>query len=310
VIGPKNLLILGWLNHVNGYIPENFILKKAIVMKAVNKLSILLVGSLMLLAAFSPAFAFTSPLMAPGMVVVRSSDSSWSSTNWCGYAVTASQGSVTKVQGSWVVPSVIGSSTAYSSFWVGIDGFNSGTVEQIGTDSDISGGKPVYYAWFEFYPSPMSTITTLAIKPGDTISASVTYSGSSGSSGRGSFGRASSIFTVTISDGRTGKSFTTTGTVSNAAMSSAEWIAEAPSSYRGVLPLASFGTVNFGMDTTAVAGTCYATISGVNGKISSFGSAVQTITMVTNRGTATKASPSSLSTDGTSFSVTWKSAGP
>jgi hypothetical protein len=75
------------------------------------------------------------------------------------------------------------------------------------------------------------------------------------------------------------------------------------------LPLSNFGTVNFGLDNTAVAGTCYATISGVNGQISSFGTAVQQITMVTNKG-ATKASPSALSSDGTSFQVTWKSAGP
>ena len=38
-------------------------------MKAVNKLSILFVGSLMLLAAFSPALAMPTLSMAPGMVV-------------------------------------------------------------------------------------------------------------------------------------------------------------------------------------------------------------------------------------------------
>ena len=178
-------------------------------------------------------------------------------------------------------------------------------MEQIGTDSDISGGRAVYYAWFEFYPSPMYQITSLTVLPGDVMSASVTYTGSV----RGMFGRTSSTFTVTITDGRTGKSYTTTGTVANAAMSSAEWIAEAPSSTRGVLPLANFGKVNFGLDNTQVASTCYATISGVNGQISSFHSAVQQITMVTSRG-VTKAAPSALSTDGTSFSVSWASAGP
>ena len=119
------------------------------------------------------------------------------STNWSGYAVTASTSAVTKVQASWIVPTVKGTSTAYSSFWVGIDGFNSGTVEQIGTDSDISGGKAVYYAWFEFYPSPMYQISSLAVLPGDVMSASVTYSGTS----RGFFGRTNSVFTVTITDG-------------------------------------------------------------------------------------------------------------
>jgi Peptidase A4 family len=87
------------------------------------------------------------------------------------------------------VPAVTGSATAYSSFWVGIDGFNAGTVEQIGTDSDISRGSPLYYAWFEFYPSPMYQITSLSVRPGDVMSATVTYSGSI----RGSFGRVNSV---------------------------------------------------------------------------------------------------------------------
>jgi hypothetical protein len=188
---------------------------------------------------------------------------------------------------------------------VGIDGFNSGTVEQIGTDSDIKGGTAAYYAWYEFYPSAMVQISTVKISPSDVISATVTY-------------LTGSTFTVSITDTTTGTTFSTTGTVRNAARSSAEWIAEAPSSMRGVLPLANFGTVNFGQDTTLVSGTCYATIGGVTGYIGSFGSAVQTITMATSTYNfrthsytiVPKAVPSSLSSDGTSFSVTWKSAGP
>jgi hypothetical protein len=259
-----------------------------------------LVGSLMLLASLSPALAL-SPIMASGMCA-GGSGSSWYSTNWSGYAVTGSSGSVTYVQGSWKVPAVAGSrfTTAYSSFWVGIDGFSSSTVEQIGTDSDVQRGKPVYYAWYEFYPlEAMQTISGFIIKPGNIIDASVTY--------------ASSAFTLYIEDVNTSQSFSITESVANLgytpAMSSAEWIAEAPSSYFGVLPLANFGTVNFGYDSTRVTGTCYATVGGVLGSIGSFGAAVQEITMVSRRG-AVKALPTSLSGDGTSFSVAWKSAGP
>jgi hypothetical protein len=281
-------------------------------MKAVNKLSILFVGLLMLLAIFSQAFALTSSITAPNMVVARSDGSSWSSTNWSGYAVTGATGSVTSAYGSWKVPAVssgASGTTYYSAFWVGIDGFSSSTVEQVGTMSQITGTTASYYAWFEFYPSPMYQITSLSIKSGDAISANVVYTGSSGGSGRGFFGRQSSTFTVTIKDITTGKSYTTTGNVANAARSSVEYIAEAPSSYRGVLPLANFGTVNYGTDYTGVTATCYATVNGVNGPLGSFGSAVQQITMVTSKG-ATKASPSALSTDGSSFSVSWASAGP
>jgi hypothetical protein len=274
-------------------------------MKAINKLSILLVGSLMLLAAFTPTMATPTLSMGPRLAFAGGNSNPAYSTNWCGYAVTASNGAVSKVQGSWVVPAVTGTSTAYSSFWVGIDGYSSSTVEQIGTDSDISNGRPTYYAWYEFYPSPMYQIRALTIHPGDVMTAAVTYTGSI----RGMFGRTNSLFTVTITDTTTAKSYTTTGTVSNAARSSAEWIAEAPSSYRGVLPLANFGTANFGFDNTAVTGTCYATIGGTSGQISSFTSAVQQITMVTSK-SVTKASPTALSVDGTSFQVTWASAGP
>ncbi len=220
------------------------------------------------------------------------------STNWSGYAVTGSAGSVSRVKGSWVVPAIQGtcpSANQYSSHWVGIDGFNSGTVEQTGTDSDCQNGAPRYYAWYEFYPQPSFIISGIVVSPGDVMTAQVSRSGSH--------------FTVTVTDDTTGKSFSKTKTVSSAQASSAEWITEAPSSSGGILPLADFGTVSWGVDYTGVSGTNYATIGGVTGAIGSFGSNVQQITMVTASGTV-KASPSSLSTDGTSFTVTWSSAGP
>jgi hypothetical protein len=227
------------------------------------------------------------------------SDSSWLSTNWSGYAVTGSAGSVSDVKGSWKVPAIVGScptTSEYSSFWVGIDGFSSNTVEQIGTDSDCQRGSAVYYAWYEFYPSPSYTISGFTVKPNDVISAEVKYSSGS--------------FTVSILDVTSGKSHSTSATVRSAQRSSAEWIAEAPSSSRGVLPLADFGTILFGYDNTAVTSTCYATVAGATKAIGSFGSSVQEISMVTSSGKAVKALPSSLSSDGTSFSVAWKSSGP
>src|SRR2546426_7512455 len=213
------------------------------------------------------------------------------STNWSGYAVTGPAGSVTDAKGSWIVPSVICSSAAsYSSFWVGIDGFGSNTVEQTGTDSDCQSGSPTYYAWYEFYPGPAFLITGITVRPGDRISAEAIYS--------------SGLVTVTITDTTTtAQSFTTSGGV-GALRSSAEWIAEAPSSTGGVLPLANFGTAYLGQDNTGLSPTNYATVNGVTGPISSFGPSVQEITMVSSSGT-TEAQPSPLSTDGTSFSVAW-----
>lgn len=228
----------------------------------------------------------------------RIHDASSQSTNWSGYAVTGSSGSVSDAKGSWIVPAIQGTCSGtnqYSSFWVGIDGFNSGTVEQTGTDSDCQGGAPTYYAWYEFYPHPSFLISGLTISPGDHMSAEASFSGRS--------------FTVTITDTTTGHSFSTSAKVRGAQRSSAEWIAEAPSSSGGILPLANFGTVSYGTDNTGIASTCFATIGGTTGAIGSFGASVQEITMVTNTGVV-KAQPSSLSSDGTSFSVTWKSSGP
>lgn len=212
-----------------------------------------------------------------------------SSLNWSGYAVTGANGSVADVRGSWIVPSVVcDSGTEYSSFWVGIDGFNSNTVEQIGTDSDCHSGVPAYYAWFEFYPHPMFTINTLSVKPGDHMSAHVQYGHRQ--------------FTVTITNDTTGQSFSTSARVNSAQRSSAEWVAEAPSSAGGILPLANFRTVTYSGDT--------ATVNGTTGAIGALGTAnVYTVTMVDNSGNA-KAVPSMLASDNSSFSVQWMSAGP
>lgn len=249
--------------------------------------------------ALAPAPASLAAAPASGVAVAPHLwAGSSSSLNWAGYAVTAAAGAVSDVKGSWVVPAIQGtcpSTNQYSSFWVGIDGFSSSTVEQTGTDSDCRRGAPAYYAWYEFYPHPSKVISGLPVHPGDVISAEVAYNG----------GR----FTVTIADTTTGASFSASARVNSAQRSSAEWIAEAPSSSGGILPLADFGTVSFGTDTTGVASTCTATIGGVSGTIGSFGTSVQSITMVTSSN-AVKASTSAVSSDGTSFAVTWVSSGP
>ena len=217
------------------------------------------------------------------------------STNWSGYAVEGT--SFTKALGSWTVPSVNCSQTpnTYSSFWVGIDGWTSSTVEQTGTDSDCSGTKPSYYAWYEFYPNPSRLINGVPGSPGNHISASVTYSGSN--------------FTITITNVSTGKSYSKTSSVRSAKRTSAEWIAEAPCCTRsgGILPLADFGTVDFGQDYTGVGSTNDATASGVSGAIGAFGNNIFESIMVNGSTGADEAVPSGLTSDGTSFSVTWDS---
>jgi len=88
---------------------------------------------------------------------------------------------------------------------------------------------------------------------------------------------------------------------------SAEWIAEAPccTSSGGILPLADFGTVLLGKDTTGVGSSNAADIGGKVGVIGSFAN-IFAITMETSTNVL-EAVPSALSSDGSSFSVTWDS---
>jgi hypothetical protein len=211
----------------------------------------------------------SSPLFAPNHKISQST-----SSNWSGYA--AINGTYTSVSANWTQPTAsCTSQTTYSSFWVGLDGYNSNTVEQTGTSADCSGGVPSYYAWYEMYPKfPVNL--GLAVRPGDSMSASVTTSGN---------GR----FTLHIHNNSNGGDFVTTQNLKRARLASAEVIAEAPSGSGGVLPLTNFGTVNFSAATVNTQA------------IGSFNP--DRIDMVS--GGVTKASTSALS-GGTAFGVTWK----
>ena len=124
------------------------------------------------------------------------------STNWSGYAVTGSR--FTSVSSSWTEPTATCSGTAYSSFWVGLDGDTSNTVEQTGTDADCSGSTPQYYAWYEMYPKfPVNLGFT--VRPGDHLSASVTTNGSGS-------------FTLTITDSTQGWTNTKTARLKSIAV--------------------------------------------------------------------------------------------
>jgi hypothetical protein len=209
------------------------------------------------------------------------------SSNWSGYAVTGS--SFTEAKGSWIVPAVDCSVVPNSStsFWVGIDGWVNATVEQTGTDSDCDGERPTYYAWYEFAPRGGVTILSVPVFPGDQMSGEISYD--------------DPYFTVTITNETTGKSFTTRSTVPDAHRESAEWITELNSYH-----LSDFGTVSFGGDYTFVSGTNSATDSETSGSISDFDNHVWQSILATGTGVH-EAVPSSLSPDGTSFTVTWKS---
>src|SRR6266704_2188225 len=178
------------------------------------------------------------------------------STNWSGYAATT--GTYTSVSASWTEPTgTCSRGSQYSSFWVGLDGYSSGSVEQTGSEVDCSGSRPQYYAWYEMYPNPSVSYSN-TVRPGDQFSALVTYTGGSS-------------FSLHIQDITQGWSHTTPGTLAGAARSSAEVIVEAPccTAGGGILPLADFGTVNIGGVTQIImvdsAGRDKDTVSSLSG---------------------------------------------
>ncbi len=202
------------------------------------------------------------------------------STNWSGYAVTGANGAFTSVSASWTEPTAKCSGNRrrtdqYSSFWVGLDGYSSSSVEQTGTDSDCVGTTPSYYGWYEMYPAyPVNFSNT--VKPGDSMSASVTFSGTD-------------TYTLVLKDNTQGWTQTIAKNQSGLARSSAEVITEAPSSNSGVLPLADFGTVSYGVSTA-------------NG--TSLGSQNPTEIIMVDSSGADKDSTSSINGSG-GFSNTW-----
>ncbi|HEY2505606.1 MAG TPA: G1 family glutamic endopeptidase [Streptosporangiaceae bacterium] len=193
--------------------------------------------------SFTPGGLMARPTgVGPARAIGRGGRATAESTNWSGYAATGSNGAFTSVSGSWTQPTATCSSSGrgrnsdqYAAFWVGLDGFSSDSVEQTGSDSDCAGRTPDYYGWYEMYPAAPVNFNN-PVRPGDSMSASVTFSGTE-------------TFTLVLKDNTEGWTQTITKNETGLARSSAEIITEAPSSNTGVLPLADFGTINYSAST-------------------------------------------------------------
>jgi len=124
------------------------------------------------------------------------------SQNWSGYA--DNQDTYDSVAASWTQPAVncsagggvgggvlngllggnglgnlLGPGSSAASFWVGLDGYASNSVEQLGADSDCNGKTPTYYAWWEMFPNPSQVLSNAyPVHPGDQMTAWVASNGS------------------------------------------------------------------------------------------------------------------------------------
>jgi Peptidase A4 family len=201
------------------------------------------------------------------------------SENWAGYVSAGTPGQFTSVSASWTQPTLTcGAMNTFSSFWAGLDGDGTDTVEQTGTEADCNAGAATYQGWFEMFPDG-PVFYDNPVQPGDAMSASVVANGGG-------------AFTLTLTDSTEGWTQTTNQTSDSAQLGSAEVITEAPSSGT-VLPLSNFGTVSFANATVD------------NAPIGNENPSALTLVSV---GGVTEATPAAL-TGGNAFTVTWDNSG-
>ena len=223
---------------------------------------------------------------------------STSSENWAGYAVTGNNGSFSSVISSWIQPSLNCTALAnntYSAYWVGLDGFNSPTVEQIGTEANCTNKQASYTAWYEIYPAnPYEVTAGLRVNPGNQMTASVNYLPSSTTTTivhrRERITTTPASYVLRLTNDATGQSYTVNiSPRQNYDRSSAEVIAEAPYS-NGVLPLADFVTAKYSS-------------SKVNGL--ALGSLANLQNIVMNNPAGMVATPSAFDSTNQDFSINW-----
>jgi hypothetical protein len=200
------------------------------------------------------------------------------SRNWSGYETT--NGTFTTVTGTWTIPQATGSGhTSMDAAWVGIGGIKSSDLIQSGTQNIVDpSGQVSTTAFYELLPASSQTLP-VTVKAGDSVTVSITQ-------------QSTNQWLINFNNNSTGQNYQNTVAYTSS-YSSAEWIEEAPSSGRTIVPLDNFETVQFTAANTTENGN-KVTISGSN---------AQAITLVNNR-RQVLASPSMLGNDGSSFSIT------
>jgi Peptidase A4 family len=244
----------------------------------------------------------TSPAQAPAASTASVTDQK--DSNWSGYVDASSSTSkttFTSVSGSWTQPTVDcqTGSPSDSAFWVGLGGYSGEHLEQTGTSADCSAsGQAVYYVWYELVPAAQVQVD-MTVQPGDRLSAHVAVSGDT--------------VTVSVSNLTRHTTFSKRLQMSSPTVSSAEWIAEAPSRCLSsssqdchVLSLANFGSVTF-TGASASAGDRTGSITSGLGQVSALTlEAAPGFGRIYATAAQANASPGALSGNGSSFTVNWQ----
>jgi hypothetical protein len=207
------------------------------------------------------------------------------SVNWSGYVATS--GRFTGVTGTWNVPQprLTGMANGQGATWVGVGGALGRDLIQAGTQEVTDGrGRAQFQSWIELLPQAPQPVP-LAVVAGDSVTISIQEQGA----GIG-------VWQIAMANNTSGDVFQTMVQYASSE-SSAEWIDEAPSNQRGVLPIDNFGSVTFtGASAVRNGQTVNLTKAGA-----------QPITMVNALGQPL-AQPSTIGGDGSSFTITRTSA--
>jgi len=199
-----------------------------------------------------------------------------SSSNWSGYA--ASGGTFTSVTATWTVPTVAATSGGADATWVGIGGLTSNDLIQAGTQAMVDGSGTVEYStWIEVLPQSSRNVP-LSVSAGDSVTVTVTQ-------------QSGNDWLIAMKNNTTKGTYSVTVQYASS-NSSAEWVQEAPSVGRGLVSLDQFGVVQFS-GASAVRDGKTMSLSALGAKA---------ITMINAQGQAI-AQPSTLSSDGSSFTV-------
>ena len=213
------------------------------------------------------------------------------SLSWAGYQISSNfdkpQPEILQINASWIVPKVNTSAgDSYSSAWIGIGGQFDKTLIQVGTEHNSVNGREVYDAWYELLPDYAVRLSDIQVFAGDKIITSINLINSD-----------TNEWNIQITDATNGQAFNK-NVFYNSTRLSGEWIVERPTVNNQISTLSNFGSITF-TDS-------YANVNHVIGTIGNF--QYSQIHMTNSQGTQL-ASVSSISTNGSSFTVNYLAGG-
>lgn len=210
------------------------------------------------------------------------------SLSWSGYVAASSfaiaQPEVLAINASWIIPHVNASLTdAYSSAWIGIGGQFDKSLIQLGTehDYDFTTGQATYNAWYELLPA-YAVELPINISEGDAVTASI-----------GLMNSDTNEWNIQLTDITNGQAFNQ-NFLYNSTRLSGEWIVERPTLNNQISTLSNFGSITF---TSAYV--------NINHDVKPLGKSPFSQIQMTDRQNTQLTSVSSISTDATSFTVSY-----